>query len=83
MTYFLLLTLQDIISESENDDDIVAIHPKDMVELGLDPIQDSDFIIELAQLYFGKQVKVNSLPDMQTCSACCSVQKREQSYIRI
>ncbi|CAO3666733.1 unnamed protein product [Rhizopus stolonifer] len=82
LTYFLLLTLQDIISENE-EDDIVAIHPKDMVELGLDPTKDADFAVELVQIYFGKHVKVHGLPGIQACFTSCCMQKSDENYIRI
>ncbi|CEI89606.1 hypothetical protein RMCBS344292_03957 [Rhizopus microsporus] len=82
LTFFLLLTLQDIISTNERDD-ITILWPKDMVELGLDPLKDTEFVIELARLYFNKEIQVRGIPDWHACCSACCLQGRDRQYIRI
>ncbi|KAI9260803.1 hypothetical protein BY458DRAFT_516347 [Sporodiniella umbellata] len=82
LTYFLLLTLQDIISENE-ESDIAIVYPKDMVKLGLDPTKDIEFVTELSQTYFGKQIRVHYSPGLGTCFSACCLTKKDESYIRI
>ncbi|KAG0318813.1 hypothetical protein BG000_004070 [Podila horticola] len=51
-----------IFNQDDHDDD-EGVHPveitkEDMRDLGLDPVNDAEFVQELAQMYFGTQVEV-------------------------
>lgn len=89
MTYYLLSTLQTILSINEEEGcNILSLYPKDLVQLGLDPQTDVDFVTELAQLYFKKRVQVHGIHNLQACLSsssaaaaccCCSSNKRRSN----
>lgn len=58
-----------------------------MVQLGLDPLADIDFITELSKLYFKKRVIVRGIHNPQACMSLCCCQsfkkKNNNSSIRI
>lgn len=58
-----------------------------MVQLGLDPITDTDFITEVSKLYFRKRVMVRGIHNPQACISICCCQsfkkKNNNGSIRI
>ncbi|KAI9245198.1 hypothetical protein EDC94DRAFT_530380, partial [Helicostylum pulchrum] len=88
LTYYLLSTLKTILSMNEEDGcDIIHLYPKDMVQLGLDPLADIAFITELSKLYFRKRVLVRGIHNPQACMSLCCCQpfkkKNSNGSIRI
>lgn len=70
--------METIISLNEEDGcAIVNLYPKDIVQLGLDPQADVDFIKQVAALYFKKTIQVNGIHNPQACiSLCCPVRRQ-------
>lgn len=69
-----------IFSQDDHDDDDEGAHPveitkEDMRDLGLDPLNDAEFVQELAQMYFGTQVEVQGGGLLWGCSQvlCCNL----------
>ncbi|KAF9391796.1 hypothetical protein CPB97_005433 [Podila verticillata] len=69
-----------IFSQEDHDDDDEGAHPveitkEDMRDLGLDPQNDTEFVQELAQMYFGTQVEVQGGGLLWGCSQvlCCNL----------
>ncbi|KAG0349752.1 hypothetical protein BG005_010713 [Podila minutissima] len=69
-----------IFNQDDHDDDEEGAHPveitkEDMRDLGLDPLNDADFVQELAQMYFGTQVEVQGGGLMWGCGQvlCCNL----------
>lgn len=80
--------MQTILSVNEEEGcDIIHLYPKDIVQLGLDPQTDVEFITELTQLYFRRQIIVRGIHNPQACMTlfcCCQTKKRKNdSAIRI
>ncbi|KAI8090248.1 uncharacterized protein B0P05DRAFT_530004 [Gilbertella persicaria] len=76
LTGCMLYKLQSILSlRQEERIHTIHLYPKDMVQLGLDPQCDIDFVVELANLYFKKQVFVhglhNSIGYVNDSLCCC------------
>jgi hypothetical protein len=75
--------LQTILSINEEDGcNIISLYPKDLVQLGLDPQTDVDFVTELAQLYFRKRVQVHGIHNFQACMSsssfmCCCCRRKK------
>ncbi|KAF9212308.1 hypothetical protein BGZ59_006922 [Podila verticillata] len=70
-----------IFSQEDHNDDDEGAHPveitkEDMRDLGLDPLNDTEFVQELAQMYFGTQVKVQSGGQLWGCSQHTMEQKK-------
>ncbi|KAI8388743.1 uncharacterized protein BYT42DRAFT_561070 [Radiomyces spectabilis] len=67
----LLSLLHDILQANEEESiDMIIIYPRDMVQLGLDPSADAQFIQEVSQLYFSKQVCVAGCLGAKPCYYC-------------
>lgn len=84
MTYYLLFTLQTILSLNEEDGcPVINLYPKDIVQLGLDPQADVEFITEIASLYFKKRIQVNGIHNPQACLSLCCCKTKRQGAIHI
>ncbi|KAF7732013.1 hypothetical protein EC973_007118 [Apophysomyces ossiformis] len=71
LSFHMLSTLETILSlnEQENSSEIV-LYPQDMARLGLDAQGDSEFVSELAMLYYSKQARVASCFGTSICNCC-------------
>ncbi len=63
------ITVSDISPSTNSDNDTIWIAPTDIHEMGLDPYSNSDaeFVIELVDLWFGRQAKIG----YKWCSCFC------------
>ncbi|KAL0074130.1 hypothetical protein F4703DRAFT_1894180 [Phycomyces blakesleeanus] len=81
----LLLMLNTILLANEDGLEDTILYPQDMLHLGLDPQSDGEFVCELAQLYFGKQIRVAGCFELGVCckglGSCCN--PRTRGSIRI
>ncbi|KAG0031307.1 hypothetical protein BGZ82_007044 [Podila clonocystis] len=69
-----------IFNQDDHDDEEEGAHPveitkEDMRDLGLDPVNDAEFVQELAQMYFGTHVEVQGGGLLWGCSQvlCCNL----------
>ncbi|KAG0193280.1 hypothetical protein DFQ28_005723 [Apophysomyces sp. BC1034] len=81
LSFHTLSTLETILSmnEVENSAEII-LYPQDMTQLGLDVLSDSEFVRELAELYYGKRVRVAGCFGLSTCQCCLG---KDKGHIRI
>ena len=82
LTHYLLYTLQTILSINEEEGcPVIHLYPKDIVQLGLDPRADVDFITEIAFIYFRKRIQVNALHNPQACLSLCAVKIDKVAFV--
>lgn len=63
LTFNLLTTLRSILTSTasfHNADEPVLLSPEHFTLLGLDPRADADFVVQLAKIYFDKDVRVTT-----------------------
>ncbi|OBZ89920.1 Protein LCHN [Choanephora cucurbitarum] len=81
LTECLLTKLKSIIETRQEGETTIHLYPKDMVQLGLDPQLDIDFLTELSLLYFNQPVYIHGLHNSighlsDTLCGCCKQQIR-------
>lgn len=72
----LLSTLESMVLAVDEGHEEVTLGPSDLIELGLHPIADAEFVTALGRLYFDRTVHIQEPDPLYLCKCgCCGSRK--------